>query len=249
MALLGADRIKASLKSVENMFQWRTFQSTIWLVTSFMAISLLVYFRSELFMNYASRFFVPFYPLMIIISGGFIELGWQALGESKRNGPLRFRYTIILIWLAVTVQLSVFTFKWYSEMAFLKYYSAIVEEEYKPVAVFLKDNLREDATLISYMDAGAIPYYSGLRVIDFGRLNDLYLARKQPDLEKIVDYFFIQYADAVVMTSESEENYLYIDEAITIYNDPRFADFELAKVFGNSVNYPYAQWVFLRKGK
>jgi hypothetical protein len=122
-----------------------------------------------------------------------------------------------------------------------------VDDEYLPVADLLRERLPSSATLICYQDAGAIPYYTGLRTIDFGRLNDAFLARENPDLKARVDYFFSHHADAVIMTSESGQEYTYLDEALAIRADPRFEQYQLIRVFGNGAEFPYFQWVFLRK--
>lgn len=247
LALLGIDRIQAERKAKLHYFNGAAFRSFLGLSTAFTLICLLVYFRSELFMNYASRFFIPFLPLILITTGGMLEVAWDTFQDSRASHPLRHRYTIVLIGGLLLLQLGIQTFKWRSEYAFLNYYQAIVEEEYKPAAAYLKAALPSDATIITYMDAGAIPFYTGFRTIDFGRLNDLFLARELPEEEAVIDYFFAQNANALVMTSESTENYFYIDEAIKIQNDSRFSKYEVAVVYGNSIGFPYAQWIFMKK--
>lgn len=239
--VLSADQIK---KKESHAGALRHVQ---WVAGVFIAACLLVYLRSDLFMNYASRFFAPFFPLFLLRAGAMLDRGREPFQKTRTEFPRRHRIVLRLLLVAGVLQMGVYAFKWKGELNFVQYYQAIVEDEYMGVAEILKNELPPDATLICYMDAGAIPYYSGLRTIDFGRLNDRYLAREQPDRKEAIDYFFQQNADVVVMTSESAEQYVYVDEAMEIMDDPRFKEFRPKLVLGNRADFPYFQWIFLRK--
>ncbi|MBP6722094.1 MAG: hypothetical protein KA239_07220, partial [Bacteroidia bacterium] len=89
--------------------------------------------------------------------------------------------------------------------------------------------------------------YSERKIVDFGRLSDPYLAKTKPALPQVLDYFFSIDADAVVMTSQAENEFQYIEEAAAIVSDPRFEVFVLARQWGNSVGFPYWQRVYLRQ--
>jgi hypothetical protein len=172
---------------------------------------------------------------------------WESFQQNKAGFPVRYQLVVRLFAAAAILQVGIFAFKWRGELNFVKYYQTIVEDEYLPVAELLSERLPGNATIICYMDAGAIPFYTGLRTIDFGKLNDLYLARQSPGRQESIDYFFKQNADAVIMSSESGKEYVYLDEARDIMNDPRFQEFELLQVFGNRSDFPYFQWLFVRK--
>ena len=212
----------------------------------FIAGCCLVYFRSDLYMNYASRFFAPFFPIAIIFSMVMGQVGWQHLRQAAPTHPQRYRTISRLLIALIIMQVGIYGFKWKGELGFVNYYQSIVEDEYIPVANWLRDNLPPDATIICYLDAGAIPYYSGLRAVDMGKLNDAYLARNTLEQPAIIDYFYSRKADAIIMSSEDEKRYVYNDEATAIREDFRFSHYKLTKVFGNEAGFPYFQWLYVR---
>lgn len=213
----------------------------------FTVILVLGYARSQLFMNYASRFFFPLFgPLLLVLAVTAIK-GWNQLRESRTDRPVQWkRMRNFLLGLAA-FQISIYAFKFYSERQFTKNMDAIMVDEYLPIGQMLKSNLSPRSTVISYMDAGAISYHSGLRVIDFGRLNDLYLARENPDSMAVIDYFYQQDAEAIVFTNRSPDRFDYLDEAFSIQRDPRFRNYQLMGTYGNSRGFPYYQLLYYRK--
>jgi hypothetical protein len=122
-----------------------------------------------------------------------------------------------------------------------------MEEEWKPVAQSLAEMFPKGGKVAVFMDAGAIGYYSGLEIVDMGALNDRFLAREKPDLNEISDYFFAQKPDACVFTSFSADSLDYIPAAKRIQADPRFSKYSQIKTFGNSVKFPYFQFLYQRK--
>jgi len=219
----------------------------LFVALGFSIILVLGYARSQLFMNYASRFFFPLHGPLLLVLGVTTIRGWNQLKENRLERPIQWkRMKHFLIGLTV-FQVSIYAFKFYSERQFTKNMDAIMEEEYLPIGEMLKSNLSSRATVISYMDAGAISYHSGLKVIDFGRLNDLYLAREQPDSMAVIDYFYQQDAEAVVFTNRSPDRFDYLDEAFSIQRDPRFRNYKLVGTYGNSRGFPYYQLLYYRK--
>jgi arabinofuranosyltransferase len=213
---------------------------------AFVGACLLAYLRSHLYMNYASRFFLPFFPFILVISGLLLQRFHLAVRKTQTSKIHRKAWAALLI-VGAACQTLVFGIRWQAEGHFLNYYSSIVNEELVPAGQYLRAHLPPGATVISYMDAGAVGYYSGLRVIDFGRLNDRYLAKEKPSPGAVRDYFFAQDADAIVLTSESETMYSYIQEAEEIVSDSRFSRYELVVQFGNSASYPYWQRIYILK--
>jgi arabinofuranosyltransferase len=211
----------------------------------FALICAAAYLHSNLWMSYGSRFFFPFLPISIVLIFHWADRNWKAIQTStpKKNSS---GLLISLAFLGL-IQAGILAFRYRQEHAFLNYYHAIVQEELIPAGQYLAGNLPPNAIVISYMDAGAVSYYSGLKVIDFGRLNDRYLAQEKPDTASVINYFFNQQADALVMTSQSLTAYNYIPEANQIVKDPRFAAYELVMRWGNSADYPYWQFLYLRK--
>lgn len=209
----------------------------------FAAVLLLVYFRSNLYMNYGARFFLPLYL-------PFLLFGIYALNhafDSSFLKPATRQLNLVFLGICMVCQLLILGWRFEREWYFLNYYSAIMEDELLPTANYLKENMPANATVISYMDAGAIAYYSGLKIIDFGRLNNRYLTQQSLSDQEIADYFFGLNADAAVFTSETENSYSYIPEAEMIVADPRFRNYKIAHQWSNRLNYPYFQRLYIRQ--
>ena len=203
------------------------------------ALLFIGYFRSQLFMNYGSRLFFPLLPLGLLF---IVVLGDRPLQDAGQRQFKLFRSTL---WVAGLIYLSVMGVKFLSLRGWAMNYRAVMEEEWKPVATFLQDELAPGSTIICYQDAGWIPYATDFRTIDFGRLNDHFLAHGQPNTGSAADYFFGHHADAVVMTSYKADHFDYIEEALAIQADARFVRYELHAVYDNGRGYPYTQWVYL----
>jgi hypothetical protein len=97
------------------------------------------------------------------------------------------------------------------------------------------------------MDAGAIGYYSGLNILDFGRLNDRHLAKDVHSQGAAVDYFFEMKPRLAIFTSERSDIYQYIPEAEAIIADPRFNSYRFAKEWANTAQFPYFQRLYIRQ--
>ena len=203
-----------------------------------LACCLIAYGHSHLWMNYGSRFFFPFLPLLLICVA--------CLGQGGIKTQPLSRPKMVLLSILLCLQLGVMGFRFKQEAAFLTYYHRIVQDELIPVGQHLKQTVPAGGKVISFMDAGAIGYYSELPIVDFGRLNDRFLVDASLSTDAIKDYFFSQHAAIVVMSSAAPDRIDYIDEAMAIVADQRFAQFERVGVWGNRVDYPYWQHVFRR---
>lgn len=212
----------------------------------FLGLILISYSRSQLFMNYASRFFFPYYGPLLLILAILGNEGWRIIQENRQENPLLFNRVLKMAAVLAVFQLGILVTKFKSERQFVLNMSSIMEEEYRPAAEILKSGLLPGSTIISYMDAGAISYLTDMRVVDFGRLNDTYLARQRPDSINTINYFFQQDAEAVVFTNLSPDRFDYLDEAFAIQRDPRFRNYQLVGSYGNSRGFPYYQFLYFR---
>ncbi|MFO0676401.1 MAG: hypothetical protein U0169_07695 [Polyangiaceae bacterium] len=91
-------------------------------------------------------------------------------------------------------------------------------------AAWLRANVRPDATLACYPDAGLLPYASGLRAIDFGKLNDATLARPGVTPEAVSGYFYERNPDVLSLWRRANGR-PYDDGATRIVEDPRFREY------------------------
>ncbi len=222
--------------------RWLVFGS----VLGFLGLVLIGYSQSQLFMNYASRFFFPFYGPLLLVIAILGNEGWRNLQGKRTVNPLLFNRAWRMVSILFLVQLFIWTSKFRSERQFVLNMESIMQEEYLPAAEILRSTLLPGSTVISYVDAGAISYHTDLKVIDFGRLNDPYLARMRPDSMSVLNYFYMQDAEAVVFTNLSPDRFNYLDEAFYIQRDPRFKKYQLVGSYGNSRGYPYYQFLYFR---
>jgi arabinofuranosyltransferase len=197
----------------------------------------IAYLHSNLWMNYGSRFFFPFLPWILIAV--------STMSGTATTATTLPRWKMMAIGALLLLQMGAMGFRFHQEWAFLNYYHWIVQDELIPVGKYLKAHLPDHSKVISFMDAGAVGYYSELEIVDFGRLSDAYLATQHPDQAQVANYFFAQKASAVVMSSTSGDTIAYIDEAMGIVNDARFQGYAQVATWGNRVEYPYWQHVFL----
>lgn len=203
----------------------------------FIGIVFLTYLHSNLWMNYGSRFFFPFLPVLLLLMAS--RMPWDKLKAIAGWGK------VLLMGLGV-IQVAILGFRQYQEREFLRYYDRIVKEELIPAGEALRAELPHGKRVASYMDAGAIGFYSEAEIIDFGRLSDPYLAQNKPNTQEVVAYFYAQNPDAVVITSWQEDEIDYTDEAMAIVRDPRFEAYHFKRSWGNSVGYPYWQRLYIR---
>ena len=199
-----------------------------------MGIVLLSYSRSELTMNYAHRFWVPFYPLGLLGAALLAEIGRRTVRPEARPQRARAVYAVVLLLIGMQCAVQVALWRW-EERKFLRDYEQLLQEEHAAAAELLRRLLPSDAWIVVYPDAGLIPYRTGLRTIDFGRLTDAFLARHRWGGSArdtlILAYVFRHSPAAFVFKSRCRDRVCLTAEADALRSDPRFAQYELAHVF------------------
>jgi arabinofuranosyltransferase len=201
-----------------------------------------VYLSSHLWMNYGARFFAPFAPLAFPFAGWSID----RMREGAARGHRAQAVSLLLILLA-TLQAFTYVSRYREDLAFIRDYQPIVDEELIPLGKLLKSKMPPGQWLVSYQDAGAIPYYSELPTVDFGHLNDEILHNPRMTQPEKVDYFFSKNPGGVVFTSYSIDSVLYIEEAHAILSDARFDNYVLFAKFPTQTDFNYFQFLYLRK--
>jgi arabinofuranosyltransferase len=207
-------------------------------VVLFILIVAAQYARSALIMNFSYRFWAPFLPAALALLAATASLAWPP--------PRR------AVWAAaalVALQLAGHVVLTPREWRFAEQTERLLADEHRPVAAFLRERVPPGETIVVVVDAGAIPYYSGFRTIDFGGLNDEFLARRFVDRvppRRVVDYFFSHDAAAAVFTS-SEWDRVVGPEPAPVVDDPRFERYVLAARFRSDAFPEYFEHVYLRR--
>ena len=205
-------------------------------VAVFIAVCLGVYLSSRLVMNYAYRFFVPFYALTLLALGG-------ALYRERFDAKV---FVIVLALVIPQVLRNMDKDRLKDMTEYAKTHYGMLQEEHIPAGRFLSDTVPADQWLVVHSDAGAIPYYSGLKVIDCGRLNSEYLTNTDLTPAEVCDYLYSHDPAAFAMTSRRKSGIEHGPEAAAIARDPRFAGYRLVKRYGSLHRKRYFEFVYLR---
>jgi hypothetical protein len=121
-------------------------------------------------------------------------------------------------------------------------------DELAPVGSWLRDHLPQSESIACWIDAGIVPFIADDHVaLDFGRLNDEFLARPGITRVAIADYFFAARPGALVVTTGDLTEFPECDPEI-IMSDPRFAQYERKASFCRQDNVAGCEVLFLRRG-
>lgn len=184
------------------------------------------YARSDLVMNYSERFAYHFWGfssvfVMLAVGGIFAHFRTLVVPRAIRSGLW------VLAGVALYLPFARALEQWPHECMYRYNYALGTQMHYVPVAHWLEENMPPNATLAVYPDAGIVPYVTRLRTIDFGKLNDLFLAREAKNSSDIIDYFFKRKPDAVMMYLGGGFDKAYDETGRRLLADPRFAAYQL----------------------
>jgi arabinofuranosyltransferase len=191
------------------------------------ALLSLVYSRSTMLMGYLYRFQVHFLFLLLPFLGVILA----NLGE--RDAILRCTRTVTGA--AATAFIAVCLVAWPIEFLATaeplrgqrQHYLDVGSDQHARIGAWLRDHLLPSESIACWVDAGRIPFLADAhKVIDFGRLNDEYLARPSITREQVADYFFAARPGALVITSDSPTDVQPEFDGAVVTGDPRFAQYE-----------------------
>lgn len=224
----------------------RTLRVVLAVGLAFTAVCWATYARSSLVMNYSHRFFAPFLPILLLAVGAMLERGLRGAGGSgaERLPPSARRAAAVFLGLQLGANVALYP----REAAFAASTERLLADVHIPAGAFLREHVPAHEWIVVVVDAGAIPYVSGLKTVDFGGLNDEFLSRRFIDKipsARIVDYFYARNPAALVFTSRSRD-FVIGPEPVPVTDDPRFGRYGLAAVF-SSPDWPhYHELVYLR---
>jgi arabinofuranosyltransferase len=221
------------------LIAWRSVRKSKYLVFSlvaFCAAVLYAYLPLELEMNFSHRFLAPFYPVAVLGLGGIVK-----------KSDMRFKLALALIFLVVP-QIRIDIGGMAAERRHASTYKELMKEAHIAVGEYLRQSFSPDDWLVVHADAGAIPYYSKMKTVDFGRLNDEYLARGGHSEKEIADYFYSRNAAALVLTREIPISERRAGELKAILEDPRLGNYTLVQIYGSKSRSGYTEELYLRNG-
>jgi hypothetical protein len=208
------------------------------------AASAYEYSQAYLLMNYSFRFFMPFYlPIIIVIA----HLANHGLGASFSSGGATRRIWIpAAAALFIVIQVCRHMEHLPGEYRAADKYVQLMRDALVPAGKALHDAMPPDEWLAVYIDAGAMPYYSRLRTVDLGGLNDAVIARQKPTGQDLVDYAFTYDPCAWVITSTSPDSIVGREPVGLIVHDPRMQGYTRAAMYSSPARPSYIEVVYVR---
>ena len=137
----------------------------------------------------AWRFFVPILPLMAVMAQDVIAQAWRNVAGRAQDLSSR---SIALAAAGFAVALLLLL----SGMTFTRSYDTLIgwqvayNQANRTTALFLSEQAGPDASF-GVMDAGVLPYYSGLRTIDLAGLTDSHIGRLPGKLTRKTDVAYV----------------------------------------------------------
>ena len=215
-------------------------------IVLFLAVVLYQYSQTAAMMDFSFRFFVPFYPFLLIVIG--VAANWFA--RVRVIGTKRLRTAsvalIVLALIAIASQTARHVKYLFSEAHTAARYLSLIRDEHVRVGLLLKERVPASEWVVVDHDAGAIPYYSRLKTLDFGALNDRVLARRDLSLQQEIEHFYAHNPGALVFTSRVPDSVVHGEQAAAIISDSRFKQYRMVAGFGSSAMEKYYELVFLR---
>jgi len=243
-----ADWLWERIKSEWVKFKNSQIFNAFWGAIIFMILLVAVLARTHLLTNFSTRFYTPLMPAFWLGLGYLFGLGFLALNEFKNKKTLKYKLTICFFLVLSVYQILFQVVKLKDEMQFARVQLTLQETEHNLIGRELKNIIPPSEWLVVYTDAGAMPYFSKLKTVDFGALNDPLLARGNLSPKEKIDYFYLKNPGAIVFTSENKDKLEYGAEAESISNDLRFKNYILYKKYFSTIpNLEYHQFVYLRK--
>ncbi|MEZ4313069.1 MAG: hypothetical protein R3F14_34035 [Polyangiaceae bacterium] len=179
------------------------------------------YLRSDLVMGYSDRFAFHLFglsSLLFLLAVAEVDRRLRSLRESAPAHSATFVLACAALYLPFANAMQ----RAPKERAFRDSYARATETHLLPTARLLKEILPPDATLAVYPDAGVVPYSTMLRTVDFGKLNDTYLAREATGTASVAEYFFDRSPDALMISLRAGLARTYDEGGDRILSDPRF---------------------------
>ncbi|QQG42918.1 MAG: hypothetical protein HYW15_01770 [Candidatus Giovannonibacteria bacterium] len=240
----------ARIKSRAGGF-WESNILYVFLPTAaFAALLMLFYARSHLTTNFSERFYTSLMPAMWLGLAFAFNFGFAVLNYIKGNKKLGYKLAIFLFFALSSYQILFHAAKLKNEITFANDEKTEKESQHYLAGGFLQKNLSPTDWVVIYLDAGAVPYFSKMKAVDFGALNDPVLARGKLSPKERIDYFYSKNPAAIFITSSSLERVESDKEAMAIAGDPRFQGYALAQKYPSPFAYRYPvinhQLLFLR---
>jgi arabinofuranosyltransferase len=208
------------------------------------------YSRSVLVMNYLFRFQVHFLFLLLPLVGAILPSLSDLRALPRRLGVAKGWAVAGLVAVCAVALPVELVENAASVRALTQRYLDIQTDQPARMGAWLSEHLPPSEAIACWVDAGLIPFVADDHmVIDFGRLNDAYLARPGIRPDEVADYFFARLPGALELTCDSATCTIPQHQGTIVTLDPRFAAYQARLAFC-SPEHPEApcEVLFLRQG-
>jgi len=233
-------------RSEDSPLMERAVASTLIALMVFLAIVAIQYDRSLAIMRYSYRFFVPFYASLLLVIGMMANGGFKGLLMDASRWRIIRWIPLVLAATLLTAQVYRHVKYLFPEIVFAEGYQQLIRDEHKAAGLFLREHIPETEWLIVNADAGATSYFSRLKTVDYGRLNDKALARQLLTLREKVDHFFSYDPGAAIFTSVAADSVENSELITAILSDSRLDRYSLAQQYSTESHPYYHLFLYLR---
>jgi hypothetical protein len=208
------------------------------------------YSRSTLVMDYAYRFQIHGLFLVLPFLGVLLDgiARWAMLprryGSATGTALALLTGVCLVAWPIEALAMAE------GSKANAQRYLEVETQQHAVVGAWLSQHLARSEAIACWVDAGTIAWTADDHVaIDFGRLNDEYLARPGLSRQDVADYFFSRMPGALVMTRDGVHHEHAQHDGDIVTDDARFVAYEHAETFCTP-GYPTApcELLYLRRG-
>jgi len=207
-----------------------------------------LYLRTDPVMNFSYRYYVPIFAMILCLTGLVLQIGWESLVQVEQRGWIRPLVVAAAAAFASVEQAALLRHEQVEQLRHAMNYKQMIEDEHERAGRFLQSRVMPSELLAVHVDAGAIPYFSGCRTLDLGRLNNEQLAGRKLSDEEWADFFFANDPAAAVFSSYDpyrlDHGRWPSGDAVT--SDPRFRRYVLAASFTSPASPNYRQLVYLK---
>jgi len=211
----------ATVLSIPMFTRVKKYRLELGACLAFGVVLFVLYSRSALIMNYGHRFYMPLYPLCLITLAALVEFDQR-----------KIKYLVLALIPLIAQFAWCFSTLLSAEKNLIIPYQDLLIHEHVAIAAYINEHVPVDDWVI-LNDTGLMPYLTQRKTIDWGTLNDEFLARTR-DPQAVRTYLNSFHAAAITIPwfeSSAEQGLDPYDslpdpdnyQLVTDYVDPQWA--------------------------
>jgi len=167
-----------ALSMIYSLFIRKHKQGLSFYYTLLVSVMMVTYLFFYPVMNYLHRFYLPYLPLLLIMTWPVMDYAVKKIDHLKNHF-----FRLILLLLIFSVPVMAMNFNLGSSRKIVKFWAKMVNPEICRAKLGKLMSFLPPALVVANTEMGVIPYYSGLTCIDMAGLTDPVTARKGLTME------------------------------------------------------------------